>query len=263
MKIIIPAALAFFILACTNQPASENGIKKTAAGAGKEMKDNESSNGGGCGNTLMFRQGTVVSSATYNGEGKLTNKQTSVVKKVYNQGAMTISEMEMKSTDDKGANEKTSSAIYKCDGKKFYVDLSNYLSDGKQRSKIETSGMDFPYDPSVGDVLPDVSYSVKLNMAGRESIIKSRITERKVEAKESITTPAGTFECYRISSVIESERDMSGMDQKQKEIMEKVQKQMGKPKMIFWYAPNVTIIKMEYYIAGKVAVRHEITAIRR
>jgi hypothetical protein len=262
MKSIMPAALAFFILACTSQTGSEKGIKNTAANAGKKMEDNESSNGGGCGNALMFRQGTIIYAATYNGEGKLTGKQTSLVKKVYSEGPMTISEMEMKSTDDKGANEKTSSAIYKCDGKKFYVDLSNYLSDGKQRSKIETSGIDFPYNPSVGDVLPEVSYSVKVNMAGRESTIKSRITERKVEAKERITTPAGTFECYRISSVIESERDMSGMDEKQKEIMEKVQKQMGKPKMIFWYAPNVTIIKMEYYIAGKVAVRHEITGIK-
>ncbi|MEO8770594.1 MAG: hypothetical protein ABI402_10930 [Ferruginibacter sp.] len=262
MKKIIPAALVFFIFACTNQPGS-NATKDRTATANKKTEDNESSNGTGCGNFIMFKQGTVVSSATYNGEGKLTNKQTSLVKKVYSEGATTVSEMEMKSTDDKGANEKTSSAIYKCDGKKFYVDLSNYLSDGKQKSKIETSGMDFPYNPSVGDVLPEVSYSVNVSIAGKDMTLRSRITERKVEAKESVTTAAGTFQCYRVSSVIEAGRDMSGMDEKQKELMEKVQKQMGKSKMIFWYAPDVAIVKMEYYIAGKVAVRHEITGIKK
>ena len=55
-----------------------------------------------------------------------------------------------------------------------------------------------------------------MNRGGKEMKITSHIKERKVEAKESVTTPAGTFECYRISSVIEAETDMPGMDEKSK-----------------------------------------------
>ena len=84
-----------------------------------------------------------------------------------------------------------------------------------------------------------------------------------MEAKESLTTAAGTFECFKISSVIETEVDMPEMDQQSKEIMEKVKKQMGKTKMIFWYSPEATIIKMELYMGDKLLSKSEVTGIQK
>ncbi|MGB8192458.1 MAG: hypothetical protein WCF67_11095, partial [Chitinophagaceae bacterium] len=36
--------------------------------------------------------------------------------------------------------------------------------------------------------------------SGMQQTLTLNVTDRKVEAKESVTTPAGTWECYKISS---------------------------------------------------------------
>jgi hypothetical protein len=102
-----------------------------------------------------------------------------------------------------------------------------------------------------------------MTTAGKSRKITSHIKERKVEAKENITTPAGTFDCYRISSIVEAEVDMPEMDEESKKIMEKVKQQMGKTKMIFWYSPETTIIKMELYMGEKLLSRSEVTGIKK
>jgi hypothetical protein len=181
---------------------------------------------------------------------------------VYDEGKMSVAEVEMKSQDEKDAGKAPMNAKYKCDGKQLYVDLSGFMPGANsQNSKIETSGMLFPFKLSAGETLPDAEHSVSMERAGKAMKITSHIKERKVEAKESITTPAGTFECYRISSVIETE--MPAMDEKSRQIMEETKKRMGKNKMIVWYAPDVTIIKMEFYMGERLITRSEITAIKK
>ncbi len=57
------------------------------------------------------------------------------------------------------------------------------------------------------------------------------IENRKVEAKETITTPAGTFECYKISS----------------EISSKVAFVNQKFKSVDWFAKGVGMVRTETY----------------
>jgi Fe-S cluster assembly iron-binding protein IscA len=81
----------------------------------------------------------------------------------------------------------------------------------------------------VGQSLPQgkIEMSVEANgtrLFGSTVIIK----DRKVEAKESITTSAGTFECFKVSSVVETKSIMS---------MES--------KTIQWIAEGIGIVKTE------------------
>ena len=251
------------MLACNSQPANSIASKNDTNAIANKKNETPKAVDGNCGNTLLFRKGAEIRASSYDGQGKITAKQVSVVTKVYEKGGMTISELEMKNIDEKDANEKTFNAIYKCDGKLLYVDLSSFLSDSKQNTNIETSGLQFPFNVSVGETLPDAEYSIAMSSGGKTRKITSHIKERKVEAKEAVTTPAGTFECYRISSVIETDMEMPGMDEKSKKIMEEVKKRMGKNKMTFWYAPDVTIIKMEYYMGDKLITRSEVTGIKK
>jgi uncharacterized protein (DUF2384 family) len=145
----------------------------------------------------------------------------------------------------------------------LHIDLSGLLPGSQQNTKIESSGLQFPLHVSVGETLPEAHHIMTMNRGGKEMKITSHIKERKVEAKESVTTPAGTFECYRISSVIEAATDMQGMDEKSKKIMEEVKKKMGKNRMICWYAPDVTIIKMEFHMGDKLVTRTEVTDIKK
>jgi len=56
------------------------------------------------------------------------------------------------------------------------------------------------------------------------------ITNRKVEAVENVTTPAGTFECYKISYDIDTKMMFT-----------------VKVKGVEWYAKNVGLVKSESY----------------
>ena len=53
---------------------------------------------------------------------------------------------------------------------------------------------------NVGQSLPDGFLDMDMKMeSGISANIKLEITNRKVKAKESVTTPAGTWEAYKIS----------------------------------------------------------------
>jgi hypothetical protein len=216
-----------------------------------------------CGNSLWFKKGATIHTSSYDGQGNEIAKQVSTVTKVSSQGNMTISELTMKSTDQHGANETLSNASYKCDGKLFYMDLSGLLPGGSAAGSIETSGLQLPFAVAVGDTLADADYTIVMRSEGNTRKIKSHIKERRVEAKETVRTPAGSFDCYKISSVIETETNIPGMDETSKKVVEEMKKKMGKNKMTFWYSPDVTIVKMEFHMGEKLITRTEITAIKK
>lgn len=261
MKNLSLVICVLVIMACNSQ--ADSGTPDSKNNSNGNATDNSGVNKNtGCNNDLLFAKGAVIHNSSYNEEGKETARQISTVKKVYADAGMTVSEIEMKNTSLENNKETIFNAVYKCDGKQMYVDLSGFMP-GSSESKLETSGLLFPFEVSVGETLPDADYSIIMNAAGKTMKITSHIRERKVEANEPVTTAAGTFNCYRVSSLIEADMDMPGMDEDTKKIMEQVKKKMGKNVMTFWYAPGVTILKMEYRTGDKLVTRSEVTAIKR
>ncbi len=255
MKRLFSALLVVIMFGCGNQPGTN------LASANDNSANQPGNSADDCGNSLLFRKGAIITTSSYDGKGKLTSTQASTVIKVYREAGMTISELVMKNTDAGNATEKSSTATYKCDGKQLFVDMSGFLSDGK-KSSLETTGLQFPFAVSVGQVLPDAEYSINMTAGGITRKMISHIRERKVEAKEAVTTSAGTFQCYKISSVIEVETGIAEMDAESKKVMDEVKKRMGKNIMTFWYAPAVTIIKMDYRMGDKLIFRSEVTGIK-
>ncbi len=98
----------------------------------------------------------------------------------------------------------------------------------------------FPKTLSVGMTLPEsepLKTVTKMSAQGMtfETSLINRYYNSKVEAKEDITTPAGTFSCYKISEYHESIQDM---------VMRKMSIQ---EKYIMWLAPGVGAVKSEQY----------------
>jgi len=56
----------------------------------------------------------------------------------------------------------------------------------------------YPAELSEGQTLDDASIEISAT-GGMPINLVFDITDRKVEGKETITTPAGTFDCYKIS----------------------------------------------------------------
>jgi hypothetical protein len=93
-------------------------------------------------------------------------------------------------------------------GEKLYLDMTNMFKrailkeKGEIPKQLEITGNDIitPSNLDIGDVLPDSH----VNMAVKKGIINIKIsiniTDRTVEALETISVPAGSFEAYKITS---------------------------------------------------------------
>lgn len=94
--------------------------------------------------------------------------------------------------------------------------------------------LEYPPNMNVGDQLKDGQFHMDYESTnGLKSSIDISITDRKVEDKETLTTSAGTWECYKISA--------------KNKIVSKIA-DTGIPitmDVIEWYAPGFGIVKTE------------------
>lgn len=101
-----------------------------------------------------------------------------------------------------------------CDNGTFIMDMRKFIPEEQQKAfssyemKIESENLELPSKLSVGQTLKNGSVNLSAVGSPIPMKITVNITDRKVEAKESITTPAGTFECYKISSKSNTQMQM-------------------------------------------------------
>jgi hypothetical protein len=80
--------------------------------------------------------------------------------------------------------------------------------------------------------LPDSHNEFKMGINGMTLMtISIDITEHQVEAEEKVTTPAGTFNCFRVSYLSNS----------------KVALGKATTKTVQWYARDIGVVKSESY----------------
>jgi hypothetical protein len=86
------------------------------------------------------------------------------------------------------------------------MDMKNFLDpktmSGFQDMEVTVSGADLemPGAMQVGQTLKDGDIKMAVNSSGMNIMnLEVKIYNRKVEAIETITTPAGTFECFKVS----------------------------------------------------------------
>lgn len=93
----------------------------------------------------------------------------------------------------------------KCQGSQFLTEVRNMSSEMMPQSadiqmSITGDKLIYPHKLSAGQTLPDASVAIKSTMQGMTiSSINTQITNRKVEGFETVETPAGKFECVKIS----------------------------------------------------------------
>ncbi|MEO5942904.1 MAG: hypothetical protein ABIP30_00385 [Ferruginibacter sp.] len=221
-----------------------------------------SDGGGDCASLLLFKEGAVINGHTLDAQGKETSTSVTTITKVSNVSGAEVSEVEIKTHSATLADYK-STGKYMCDGKMLSYDMSGFLASlQKKGTKIETPVVQFPINVSEGEALPDASYSFTTTMGTKSMKVTCVIKNRKVEAKESITTPAGTFEAYKISNDVDSKMEMDGTDEKMKTMMEAMKDKMPKIHYVMWYVPSVTVVKMEMYTGDKISSTSEITSIK-
>ncbi|MBA4851197.1 hypothetical protein [Emticicia sp. BO119] len=159
-----------------------------------------------CGGYFAFKKGMKVEMTSYDRKDKptVTTRYEVIDYKPADGGVSMVFAHEV--YDAKGKLISKSESVGKCIGGDYYTDIRNISSDVMPKSpdmKITVTGdqMIYPGDLKVGDNLKDASINVKTGFEGGMTIMNmnANITNRKVEAYETVETPAGKFDCAKIT----------------------------------------------------------------
>jgi hypothetical protein len=95
----------------------------------------------------------------------------------------------------------------KCSQGNFQISTKSLISAEQMKAwenmtvNIDAQDITYPVDCTPGQKLDDAHLKVEVSMNGMNMPGMSiDIVDRKVEGKETITTPAGTFECIKVTS---------------------------------------------------------------
>lgn len=116
-------------------------------------------------------------------------------------------------------------------GSERYLDPIKLDSYQKMVVKISSDSVAIPIKPKVGQMLPEATCEASI-LRGTGSILMSMnvlLINRKVDAIENISTPAGNFTCVKIST---DKITYGGISR-------------NKTKVFEWYAINVGLIRIE------------------
>ncbi len=183
--------------------------------------------------------GTTLEYTFYNKKGREDSYQTQKVVEVVDVAGATVIKLE----SSVKAGKKNEEAVVtnfelRCEDGNFYINMNDFTSTANYQQyenspdldvEIESKDLFYPSNMSVGQTLPEGSMEIAVKNNGTR-LFGTTITikDRKVEAQETITTPAGTFECLKITSVIITKSVMS---------MES--------KTVQWLAEGIGIVKTE------------------
>lgn len=255
MKKLLSACIILSLFACNNNNSSskENGNSVTPDSENKSTT-------AGCGKLILFHKGAIIEGTSYDASGKETSKTTTTVTDVKDEGGMLIATSSAL-MNSSATGDKTMNLVYKCDGNNLYMDINSMLQnfEGLSKLKGDIKPIQFPINISVGQTLPDASYTISMDRGPVKMDITATYKNRTVLAKEKITTTAGSWDCYKVNTDIES--DVQGLDAETKKIMDAVKEKM-KMSMLMWYNPELGIVRMEMYQSGKLNIRTDITSIK-
>jgi hypothetical protein len=186
---------------------------------------------------MAWDEGTEFDYTFYDKKGKADNVSTQHIELIEDVPEGFAAQIHYKLADKN--KEQLSKGHYKivCKGDHVLMDLSNMLdprvfeSLGELEVEIANDQMDLPNQLVVGQMLKDGGMTVKASTEGMTLInMRMRIYDRKVEAMEKVTTPAGTFDCARITQQIEMKTIIKSTS-----------------KSIAWYAKGVGMVKTENF----------------
>jgi hypothetical protein len=187
-----------------------------------------------------MKEGTKLSVSHYNDKGKITSVSESTIKAVKSTPTGFAATVTAKFNNEKGKVLVDNKDFdVQCDNGTIKLDVSTmFMADFAQQAKsmemqISGKSLEIPSNLSEGMSLPDGNTEIKMGTGGMTLMtVNFDIKNRKVEKKESITVPAGTFECYKITY----DMDMKMMMRRSMKVSQ-------------WMAVGVGLVKSENYNA--------------
>jgi len=166
----------------------------------------QSINAQDCNSYFPFEPDTKMEMTYYNKKGKTTSTTEIIVNDITETDGVVEAELTSVVSDKKGEKADAIDFRVKCTGNGYEIDITNMLNPETLKAiegmEIDMTGdaLNYPNDLSVGKTLNDANATIEASTGGVKVLtMKFNITNRKVEAQESVTTKAGTFDCYKIT----------------------------------------------------------------
>ena len=206
-----------------------------------------------CDGYYPFEEGTSFTLTTYNKKGKVSSSASHQLLQMQETTDGMEAEIHMEIADDKGKEIATSDYTVECRDGNFILDMQNMYTSMNEAyagldATVETTGIIMPPQLEVGQELEDAHTKIQVSSSGF-SVMTTEVTieDRLVTDTETITTPAGTFECMIITSTFRSKAMMVNMEYQ----------------LIEWFAEGYGLIRSETYRKGKLESYTELTAFER
>jgi hypothetical protein len=211
-----------------------------------------------CRNFYYLLNNAEVEMTVYDAKGDPSAKQLYKIDAVQQEGSGMSSDFSSTMLDKRGKVVTTGKGKFKCNGANVYVDMQMsmpniaQLQHMKMEAKSSNSFLSYPAGMQEGQSLPDGTFEMEGNANGMNMQMNYQVSNRKVMGNEKVTTPAGSWDCYKISYDVAFSMKVMGV---------------GAPmqlKATEWFAPGFGVVKTESYGKnGKLAGSTLITGLKK
>ena len=167
-----------------------------------------------CAGYYYMQGNKTIEMTMYKSNGKEHGKRITKISNVSTSGNTMTSTANVEVLDKDGKTISTGSNKMECTGGVFKCDIKVNIPEAQQKqidkgngsAKAENVYVEYPADMKVGDVLKDANMHMDMTTnvgsggQGMDQTVDMNITNRKVAGKESVTSPAGTWDCFKITS---------------------------------------------------------------
>ncbi len=201
-----------------------------------------------CKQYLYLQQDKTIETTIYNKKGDATGKKVDNVSNVKSASGSTTGTINTEMFDKKGKTIAKAVNEIKCTGGIILMDMKMMVPQQQMEQfkdtevKAESNYLEYPVNLKEGDALKDGNFAMEAQNGPMKYTLNMTINERKVIGKESVTTTAGTWECFKISGKSKMHMKMGPI---------------GVPmnfEFIEWYSPGFGIVKTENKSGGGTAI---------
>ena len=158
-----------------------------------------------CGNYYFLQNNKTVEMTIYNQKGVADGKLVYSMSDVKTSGGVTTAQVQSVILDKKGKTIGKGISEMKCSGGRMMVNMQMMIPQSQTEmfkaadAKANNAFIEYPNSMSPGDELKNGSFRMEVDQNGVKQVLSMIVTDRKVQDRETITTTAGTWNCFKIS----------------------------------------------------------------
>jgi hypothetical protein len=158
-----------------------------------------------CNNYYFLQSKKTVEMTIYDKKGDVSGRLVYTISDVTNSDGYTTASVRSEMFDKKGKTIAKGNSVMKCNAGVMMINMKMIMPvpQTEQYSQASVKAQDFfieyPVNMSKGDPLKDGNLSMDIDNNGIPQSLTMVIFDRKVEDKEKVTTPAGSWDSYKIS----------------------------------------------------------------